>query len=548
MKHSFVRLTIIIQALLMIISCQKYSDFNYAPEEDIKLNNQAKIFVNNQFKKLNNPYSVENMLKAYAVLKNEPYQTAKTSSVIKTTHYYVKFFPKDSVEHESLLADSTLNFYPYPLDVEFPEEYDLSGYRDPDNEPSEYPHYYVSIPVGKKFPDVRYEILENLFIPDEKKIGEINKPLSTLEINLKGFNVDDLVNKSMELTGNDKEIAESSNMVLARYIPSGRIRVYDTRLGLLIGLEGIRIEARRWFTTHEGYTNSDGYYSLNGSFDRPANYSMWYATGQFSVRPHLVSTTMMYNGPKQSGNWNLDLTGGMYMFGAHIFRGAYRYYYKNIGGLSRPVIPGPNRQIYIAVDGTKNWAGENWIAFPAIRIARNWPDGTEYGSDVVFSVTCHETAHTAHVNTMNAWQIQYSQVANIIQESWCIGVQWFLTGMEYKERGISNYGDPNYFADNNLRRPHIYAYQYWSKAIDDNEYTPLFIDLMDDYNQLGQSFPPYADGVVNDQVLNYSLAYIEQNFLKYVYGLSSLTEKLKQYKPTGSSVTDAQIDSLMSFY
>lgn len=121
--------------------------------------------------------------------------------------------------------------------------------------------------------------------------------------------------------------------------------------------------------------------------------------------------------------------------------------------------------------------------------------------------------------------------------------------MEYKERGISNYGDFNYTVGYHQPQfPNEYAYQYWSKAIDDNEYTPLFIDLMDDYNQLGQSFPPYADGVVNDQVLNYSLAYIEQNFLKYVYGLSSLTEKLKQYKPTGSSVTDAQIDSLMSFY
>ena len=52
--------------------------------------------------------------------------------------------------------------------------------------------------------------------------------------------------------------------------------------------------------------------------------------------------------------------------------------------------------------------------------------------------------------------------------------------------------------------------------------------------------------IVNDQVSGYTLANIESEMLKHIYGHSSLGDQLKAHKSTG--VTDAQIDLLISHY
>ncbi len=55
----------------------------------------------------------------------------------------------------------------------------------------------------------------------------------------------------------------------------------------------------------------------------------------------------------------------------------------------------------------------------------------------------------------------------------------------------------------------------------------------------------YSKNHINN-AKGYNLAYIEDTFLKHVYGLSSLQNELKAHKPTG--VTDAQIDNLINSY
>lgn len=72
-------------------------------------------------------------------------------------------------------------------------------------------------------------------------------------------------------------------------------------------------------------------------------------------------------------------------------------------------------------------------------------------------------------------------------------------------------------------------------------YTPLFIDLMDDYNQRNSSslYP-------NDMISGYTLQYIQNNILSTAYGLTSFRTALKNHKINGT--TNAQIDSLLAMY
>ena len=78
-------------------------------------------------KKLENPYSVDNMKKAW----NNISSSGRLSEEIEIapTHYYVKFKPVNEEEREILTDDTTLVLYDYPLDYEIAEEGHY--YRDP---------------------------------------------------------------------------------------------------------------------------------------------------------------------------------------------------------------------------------------------------------------------------------------------------------------------------------------------------------------------------------------------------------------------------------
>ncbi len=221
----------------------------------------------------------------------------------------------------------------------------------------------------------------------------------------------------------------------------------------------------------------------------------------------------------------------------------------NIDGLKRP-IPGQKIKISAYDKNNDKSNGDNWGdwdatgLFPDIRIWRI-VNGRERETDEIFSTTVHELAHTTHIQSMNGAQIQFLQVSNVIVESWAVALQWHITSIEYRERGIFNYGAPNFFNGVDGFRVN-FGYQYWNQNIG-TDYTSLFIDLVDNNNQAGQNFAPTNRiGTITDLVNGYTLNSIESGFLKHVYGLSSLREKLKENRPSG--VTDDQIDQLLDQY
>ena len=68
-------------------------------------------------KQLENPYSVTNMRRAFANLPSIT-RSGVDETQIETTHFYVKFHPKNTEEINMLKQDSTLIFYSYPLDYD----------------------------------------------------------------------------------------------------------------------------------------------------------------------------------------------------------------------------------------------------------------------------------------------------------------------------------------------------------------------------------------------------------------------------------------------
>lgn len=126
--------------------------------------------------KINNPYSLKNMIAALDTLKKHPDQhssclKAPSSSldeiVIEPTDLYVRVLPADSIQYLQLMHDSTLILFDYPLDYQKEQTGDY--YKDP-SVSGKYTWLYTTVPVGYQSPyGINFEIIEELFIPQHSK-------------------------------------------------------------------------------------------------------------------------------------------------------------------------------------------------------------------------------------------------------------------------------------------------------------------------------------------------------------------------------------------
>ena len=315
-------------------------------------------------KQLENPFSVDNMERALNTLQRTERQATSIPSQIRinTTHQYIKLILKDSVDLFKIEADTTLVAYDHPLDYEIVQNGDF--YHDPEvpsNQPT--PHY-AAIRVGQTLPEgVQYKVLSDLYLPDAAVIGEQL--------------ANDLEDTAMRLTGNLEVEADNAERETAalfkrrrKWRPAGRIQVWDDNIGSTttyrqvfshyetydceeddpfddiskryediryvipidkackravyksvkvttaggyVPMEGVKVRARRWFRTHTGITNAQGYYSCNGRYRVKARYLIKWKRHQFTIRWSWLSAAKN-RGPRKRGNWNLNIKGGIKSF------------------------------------------------------------------------------------------------------------------------------------------------------------------------------------------------------------------------------------------
>lgn len=496
--------------------------------------------------KLSNPFAIDNMQRAYQNLQQEDSASLSFFGTLKPTHWYIRFAPANFEEYDRLVSDTSLTLFDHPLDYEILEEGDF--YHDPSIPTGRPTYQYARVPVNYHSPHrIAYEILDELYLPrlSANTIRSMGRSQQQAEL----F-TDALEEEAFHVAGYAAEAAVASENSLARknskWTPSGRITVYDSRLKKYIPVAGVKVQARRWFDVETAITNKDGYYRMDDAFKKEVTYKLIWERDRFDIRSGTFGQAVV-NGPKRKGEWNLQIEPRTMNFHyAHVFRAAMRYYYGDIGGLKRPGF----RLKYSVFNKRGNHMARNignWSVFginPNILIYRySSLDGSENDSDEMFSATCHETAHTTHMEVMRGGVVQFSQVSEKIRESWAIGVEWYITQLEYKERGITNYAEASYGVEVNY--PTLYGFQFWNKERNES-LTSLFIDLVDKNNQKGQRFGNFKSGTVDDRIYGYSFSEIESKILKNVYGLSSLSENLKKHKK--AETTDANIDLFLRYF
>lgn len=591
--------------LMLLYSCQEDKIF-----EDLETES-TNIKTNQLGEKLENPFSVANMRKALDILKLKNKQYKDTEFDIETTHLYLRFKPKDEQELNILEADSTLVLYSFPLDREIPEGltsyHDASI---PKNKPT-FQYCVVPVTYDFPH-DIKVKILEELYLPEEdqrtssRSLGNLLYDLEKEAFAITGNEFDkvksgknntaarnsgftpsgrirvwdDVIGSTTTTTRTfshweyydcgdldhplsvgssetgfvESKGDESMSTTIKPIEPIEQCRraVYTYQStntpGSYIPIEGVKVRARRWFTTKSNLTDSNGDFIIHHSFGGDVNYLIVWERGFWDIRDGNL-TQAYYNGPKKSSAWNLNIGGGKSLRFATIHRACHRYTFENVDALSRPILgSGAKLKInYNDGEGTGvNW-GVEWQnvdyglgLLPNIKIwGKNPNNGQYYATNQLFSTTIHELAHTTHIQAMTWGTFDYGQVSQMLYESWADAVEWYITQIEYLDRNVTNYDDPNVFFGGDHK-------QWWRfNGIGENNdiYTPIFIDLIDDYNQ---AFVRGNNNMPTDNIRGFSMRNIERNILPNSYGLTSFRTALRNNAPNG--ISDAEINTYIAQY
>lgn len=442
MRKLFYYSFIVLVIVFLSISCRKDDSIGSSTDEVMYLGIDTRdgLVLG---KRLENPYSVANMRKAYELLVPETRSGGKAEDFIKATHRYIKFVPYDEEDLSLLQLDSSLILYPYPLDYEIVR---YGRYHDPDVPVDQPTPLYCSVPVGNVLPaGVDYVVLDELFIPEEFEA------VSTRSGGMSEDFLNSLVIKAFVLTGNIYDDCYLTRASGSKWVPQGHIKFWDkSRCSLrwengrvvkdkvFFPVEGIEVRCRRWFTTYKAQTDANGFFKCksNQTFSGKATCSLYFEKYDFEIRDGWLST-YTYEQPNVSGAWNLNIEDDLCRFYIDIFNAAYKFYYKDIHGLSRP----PLNSFWKAKMRIRGHPYEgNSIGGDYDESRGFWGLGSDihiYGGvyslsfdDEIFSRVIHELAHAAHWS-LSSSDFYYSDA--FVRETWARGVEVLLTRDVYPD-------------------------------------------------------------------------------------------------------------------
>lgn len=387
--------------------------------------------------KLPNPYSVTNMERALEALGSTG---ANTEGVeITTTDLYVRFLPADTSQLEILYSNEGIAFFDYPLDYEIAKE--GSYYKDPSIPEGNYSWLYTTVPVGFNFPaNIQYEILEECFIPKDDAL-EIYTQLEQTSFERLGL----------------LDWIDNSKAWLVR--PSGTLKVYDTKSQTYEPIKGVKVVGHTIVKWASGFTNENGYYSLNRKFFTNLNYVISYDNiRNFTVRyPVFFGIHLMGVHGKSGHNKNIS-DGSVAWALSTINNSAYDYYkmcsstgistppsnlkillVKNVLGSSAPML----RRVWHPIGANSNAAWSNFftnmLGYGLTATILNNTILKLVGPDITIKYNSNSTSMSMY-NTVNHELAHASHFRTVGSEYWAKYISYIMTYGAYGDITKRNSG------------------------------------------------------------------------------------------------------------
>ncbi|MCB0373104.1 MAG: hypothetical protein KDD31_08865 [Muricauda sp.] len=572
------------------------------------------------------PYTVENMQTAFDNLLFNLKNKSKHSKLSKTfkdeesleilpSHYYYRFLPKDSAEHNVLVNDTILQTTNVPLHFKIEQEGDY--YQDPDlegdgNNPT-FSYLYAVVPYDHPLPEnIQHEKLDNYYFApelgkEEPEEGEIivkqpinktTKDILTVDENGEVFEYLEL--EALKLTNNLEEdelnalkfylpndstatlytyeaahelgyeqkdliidLASIDNMLeqeemagRKKWQPSGKISVHEDAVSKTVGVSGAEVKVRKWglVVIRRAYTNKNGEFKTQSTRTKRVKYSVYFQNSfhKFRIKAGNMLINAKHRGTRtyKRKSWNQHFSSGRSKFYALVHNAANDFYDRAVAKFG---LHNPNKS-WLRISAKYNQhAGDHLdlnpggryslIPYAEIRVGRI-KSGKPMASDQIYGLVTHEMTHASHYRMDPSFFINIRGVGCTLQtmaESWATGTETVLTNDRYLSL------NPKYQATNRIGSTpplNLYNSNKQARVIEHGsnyEYTPIVIDLVDNYNQrneLEENLLPL------DRVKDYNLSQI-QTSLKGSRGPHTWKERLKNQH---YNQTEKYIDELFNVY
>ncbi len=224
--------------------------------------------------KLDDPYTVENIKSALSKV----YPTKAGEIDIQATDLYVRFLPKDDAEFEALTA-SGLYLLDHPMDYRILREGDY--YQDPSVGEEAITWQYAVVSRDFVFPEsIQYEVLDECYISENDPVTRASSGIDWEAVEAAAY----------ELTGNADLWTGGTRAGEEAAFPSGRITIEDPeKEDKPFGVAGVRVTCNSFVKFASGYTDRDGYYTLNKKFSSKPRYRLEFRNEKgFSIGMNLI--------------------------------------------------------------------------------------------------------------------------------------------------------------------------------------------------------------------------------------------------------------------
>lgn len=267
----------------------------------------------------------------------------------------------------------------------------------------------------------------------------------------------------------------------ASTIVQGSVHVVDNRLERKVAVPYVQIELESAGKKYYAYTNESGMFSFPKGTPQGKMKLNWQHKGKYFYLTDDRKNTASISGPKGKSAWHLTIPqNGKQHFYATVFRAASAY-------ITSDFVNGYDlfRDTKINVHyRTKKFGGSGKARYNALTkevyfwgINRN--NDKPYDDIRLFGFVAHEMAHVHHDHFFKG-KSQHLDTEDRLRESWAEAVKYFLVLDEYNEqkfREFKTYSKQIPFHSGWHNHDWGRSKKYYSV------YTPLMIDLVDDFNQ-----------------------------------------------------------------
>ena len=373
----------------------RYANLEVLSHEQIVLGNQ-----------LEDPYSLETMQNALQVL----YPTTKAGSErLEVTDYYVRFLPVNETQFK-LLKLMEVNLLDHPLDYEIIREGDY--YHDPSIAAEDITWQYAVVPAGFQFPqDIRYEILDRCFIPDNTATKSPDIDWTAVE------------REAYRLSGNEKMLLPATKAGEEQDgRPRGSIVIVDDNYngGEPIGVSGVMVSVNSFVKFSTAYTDPSGNYVIPKSYSSEIRYRLVFQNQKgFAIGVNLLlvpaSVSTLGSGPAAGLNALITKECDKRLFSRCVANNAVYDYFVRCSGEDVSITPPPsNLRLWLFQNLSTSSAPmfqqgsflegkiiDEYLGEYKGIIARFLPDITiglkgmdDYSS--IYNIVQHELAHSSH--------------------------------------------------------------------------------------------------------------------------------------------------------